>query len=94
MLERPTTEEYAAYYEGYIKLVPEGNIIERLEQQSNIVKTLLSSLTEEQANYRYAEGKWSVKAADCFASPEVTKQIIPVTIRMSLCKVIPLMRTP
>ena len=61
MVERPTTEEYAAYYEGYIQLVPEGNIIERLELQANIVPTLLSSLTEEQANYRYAEGKWSVK---------------------------------
>ncbi|MBT2285670.1 DinB family protein [Paenibacillus polymyxa] len=61
MVDRPTTEEYAAYYEGYIQLVPEGNIIERLELQANIVPTLLSSLTEEQANYRYAEGKWSVK---------------------------------
>ena len=61
MLEKPTTEEYAAFYEGYIKRVPEGNIIERLEQQSNIVQSVLSSLTEEQANYRYAEGKWSVK---------------------------------
>lgn len=61
MVERPTTAEYAAFYEGYIRLIPEGNIIERLEQQANIVQTLLSSLTEEQANYRYAEGKWSVK---------------------------------
>ncbi|XOJ01873.1 DinB family protein [Paenibacillus polymyxa] len=61
MVERPTTEEYAAYYGGYIQLVPEGNIIERLELQANIIPTLLSSLTEEQANYRYAEGKWSVK---------------------------------
>jgi len=61
MVERPTTEEYAAYYEGYIQLVPDGNIIGRLEQQANIVQNLLSSLTEEQANYRYAEGKWSVK---------------------------------
>lgn len=61
MVERPTTEEYAAFYEGYMQLVPEGNIIELLEQQANIVQTLLSSLTEEQANHRYAEGKWSVK---------------------------------
>jgi len=61
MVERPNTDEYAVYYEGYIKLVPEGDIIERLELQANIVPTLLSSLTEEQANYRYAEGKWSVK---------------------------------
>lgn len=61
MVERPTTDEYAAYYDGYIRLVPEGNIIEMLEQQANIVQNLLLSLTEEQANYSYAEGKWSVK---------------------------------
>ncbi|MGC5772854.1 DinB family protein [Paenibacillus pabuli] len=61
MVERPTTEEYAAFYEKYISLIPEGNIIERMEQQAHIVQTLLSSLTEEQANYRYDEGKWSVK---------------------------------
>jgi len=61
MVERPTTNEYAAFYEGYIRLVPEGNIIERLELQANIVQNFLSSLTEEQANYRYAAGKWSVK---------------------------------
>ncbi|MCW3790287.1 DinB family protein [Paenibacillus sp. LS1] len=61
MVERPTTDEYAAFYEGYIRLVPEGNIIEMLEQQANIVQNLLSSLAEDQANYRYAEGKWSVK---------------------------------
>ncbi|QOS79103.1 DinB family protein [Paenibacillus sp. JNUCC31] len=61
MVERPTSEEYAAFYERYIQLVPEGNIIELMEHQSNIVQTLLSTMTEEQANYRYAEGKWSVK---------------------------------
>ncbi|UPK41570.1 DinB family protein [Paenibacillus pabuli] len=61
MVNRPATEEYAAFYEGYIQLVPEGNIIERLERQANIVHMLLSTMSEEQANYRYAEGKWSVK---------------------------------
>ncbi|MEC0127013.1 DinB family protein [Paenibacillus pabuli] len=61
MVERPNTEEYAAFYEKYISLIPEGKIIERMEQQAHIVQTLLSSLTEEQANHRYAEGKWSVK---------------------------------
>ncbi|PQP81530.1 DinB family protein [Paenibacillus sp. PCH8] len=61
MVERPTTDEYAAFCEGYIRLVPDGNIIEKLEQQANIVQNLLSSLTVNQANYRYAEGKWSVK---------------------------------
>lgn len=61
MIERPTTEEYAAFYAGYIRLVPEGDVIELLEKQADTVQALLSSLTEEQGDYRYAEGKWSVK---------------------------------
>lgn len=61
MYERPDKEEYASFYEGYVGLVPEGNVIEILEQQADKVSTAIRSLTEEQGNYRYSEGKWSVK---------------------------------
>jgi hypothetical protein len=61
MYERPEKEEYASFYEGYIGLVPKGNVIEILEQQADKVSTAIRSLTEEQGNYRYSEGKWSVK---------------------------------
>lgn len=61
MYERPDKEEYASFYEGYIGLVPEGNIIEILEQQAGKVSKAIRSLTVEQGNYRYGEGKWSVK---------------------------------
>ncbi len=61
MNERPEPPEYASFYEGYIRQVPEGNVLELLEKQAKQVLASLSSLTEDQANYRYAEGKWSVK---------------------------------
>jgi len=61
MYERPNKEEYHSYYEGYIGLVPEGNVIEILEQQAEQVSAAIRALTEEQGNYRYGEGKWSVK---------------------------------
>lgn len=61
MLERPETNEYNAYFKGYIDLVPEGNLIEILLQQIEETKKLCHSLTSEQAEYKYAEGKWSVK---------------------------------
>ncbi|MBR2566312.1 MAG: DinB family protein [Paenibacillus sp.] len=61
MNEKPGKDEYASFYEGYIKLTPEGNVIELLEQQGQQVHKAIRSLTEEQANYRYAEGKWSIK---------------------------------
>lgn len=53
--------EYAPYYEPYIKLVPEGDIIQILDEQLNETVSLLQGLNEQQALYRYAKGKWSVK---------------------------------
>ncbi|MHA7967634.1 DinB family protein [Paenibacillus sp. CAU 1782] len=61
MIGTPSAEEYASFYEKYVTLVPEGNVIEHLEEQGKDVQALLASLTEEQGNYRYETGKWSVK---------------------------------
>ncbi|WP_409290402.1 DinB family protein [Peribacillus sp. SCS-37] len=55
------TDEYAPYYAGYIELVPDGNPVEVLEKQLDLTIELLNGITEEQALYRYAEGKWSLK---------------------------------
>lgn len=61
MANRPSFEEYNEYFGRYIELVPEGNIVEILEHQLRETDQLFSSLTAEQADYRYAEGKWSLK---------------------------------
>ncbi|MGO4527922.1 DinB family protein [Paenibacillus sp. 2TAF8] len=61
MNERPNKEEYAAFYEGYIHLVPEGNVIELLQKQAERVELSMRSLSEEKANFRYSDEKWSVK---------------------------------
>lgn len=61
MLKRPEENEYPTYYESYLKLVPEGNLLEILEQQLTDTVNLLSGLTEEQGNIAYASGKWTVK---------------------------------
>ncbi|MBE1443971.1 DinB family protein [Paenibacillus sp. OAS669] len=62
MNQRPASSEYAPYYGTYIQLVPaEGDLIQILEDQLQRTSAFLSGLTEEQGNYRYAEGKWSVK---------------------------------
>ncbi|MGJ5816850.1 DinB family protein [Paludibaculum fermentans] len=58
---RPGAEEYAPYFGRYINLVPDGDIRATLREQMDSVVKLLAPLREEQANYRYAEGKWSVK---------------------------------
>ncbi|MFE5322626.1 DinB family protein [Paenibacillus sp. NPDC056579] len=61
MLQRPEQHEYAPYYGTYIQLVPEGNLIQLLDDQLDAALALLSGLSEEEAAYRYAPGKWSIK---------------------------------
>ncbi len=58
---RPSTDEYAHYYEAYVNLVQEDNIVQLLESQLEIVVNLLRDLPEEKGLYRYADGKWSLK---------------------------------
>ncbi|KXY00895.1 squalene--hopene cyclase [Bacillus cereus] len=68
MNQRPSEEEYAGSSGEYIRLVPDGNIIDILlaqeKQMTELLASLtelLASLTESQAAYRYAEGKWTLK---------------------------------
>lgn len=57
---RPEASEHSAYFSRYIALVPEGSIVVLLEQEFERVYTLLSTLTPQQAQHRYAPEKWSV----------------------------------
>lgn len=61
MLVRPSVEEYATYYETYISLVPEGAVTDILAKQLEETTEFIAGLSEELANYRYAEGKWTLK---------------------------------
>lgn len=61
MRERPNSNEYTPYQGQYVSLVPEGDLIEILESQKTRTLGLISGLTEEEANSRYAPGKWSLK---------------------------------
>ena len=60
-ITRPVSGEYAPYYEKYIALVPEGDIVATLAQQLDTTLELLESIDESQANKRYAADKWSIK---------------------------------
>ena len=61
MNQKPTEEEYAGDAGEYIRLVPDGNIIDNLLAQKKQMTELLASLTESQAAFRYVEGKWTLK---------------------------------
>jgi hypothetical protein len=57
----PDPSEYAPFFERYISLVPREKILPLLEAQPAEVRRMLGGLSEEQAGYRYAEGKWSIR---------------------------------
>ncbi len=59
--KRPQSSDYAPYYAKYVSLVPEGNFLDLLESQLREMNRLLKPLTGEQAEFRYAPGKWSIK---------------------------------
>jgi uncharacterized damage-inducible protein DinB len=58
---RPEAHEYASYYEKYVSLVPDGDVVDTLGQQLEGTLSTLRGITDEQADSRYAEGKWSIK---------------------------------
>jgi hypothetical protein len=60
-LNRPDATEYAPYYGKYISLVSDSDILALLSQQLDETLSLLGSISESQANYRYAPDKWSIK---------------------------------
>lgn len=61
MIERPDAFEHAPYQQAYIRLVPEGDLLITLREQASETARLWRGLTPEQADHRYAPGKWSVK---------------------------------
>lgn len=46
---------------GYLELVPEGDILQMLQEQEREITELYGSFSDEQSLLRYAEGKWSLK---------------------------------
>jgi len=60
-IARPQPGEYAPYYEKYISLITSTDILGMLEEQRKQSLLLLSGLSEDDGNFRYAPDKWTVK---------------------------------
>lgn len=60
-MKRPAENEYAPYYQKYVSLIPNGNILQMMEKQNEQFCEFLAQFDEERANYRYEEGKWTLK---------------------------------
>jgi hypothetical protein len=61
MMMRPEKNEYHRYYETYVSLVEETDVVAALIEQTHDLRNMLAGVTEERSLFRYAEDKWSVK---------------------------------
>ena len=60
-MQRPKKGDYAEYYEKYISEIKGSNIHKILESQLSEAIVFLKSIPEEKGEYRYTEGKWTIK---------------------------------
>ena len=58
---RPEPDEFPAHYAAYITSVPELDPVIVCAEQIEETATLLRSLSDTEAMYRYGRGKWSIK---------------------------------
>jgi DinB superfamily len=58
---RPVKGDYGEYYKKYIDLVKGDDIFRILIEQNIDSQNILNSFSENKGNYKYAEGKWTVK---------------------------------
>lgn len=61
MKGRPEKGEAAPEYFRYIDLVPEGDVLARLEAQLDEMMAFLGDVSEEKSLHRYAPEKWSIR---------------------------------
>ena len=57
----PARTEYHDYYHNYIKILPEADPIMLLEKAQEHTLAIIESIPAQLYDYRYAEGKWTVK---------------------------------
>ena len=58
---RPLPTSFPSYFNTYIKLIPESDVMEALRNHAIRADKFFNFITEEQSFYKYSEGKWTVK---------------------------------
>jgi uncharacterized damage-inducible protein DinB len=60
-MAKPNLQRIPAYYHSYINNVKTDDLAAAFKQHQTDLTSFLTQLPDEKWNYRYAEGKWSVK---------------------------------
>ncbi|CAG5085721.1 DinB family protein [Parvicella tangerina] len=61
MITKPTELNTSKYFAGYVNLAKGGALIESLEDACEEALVVYQKVSEEQAEFAYADGKWTVK---------------------------------
>ena len=60
-MPRPDLSRVPEFYHGYISKVKENDLMSALQNSTSELFSLLKAIPKEKHDYRYAEGKWTIK---------------------------------
>ena len=60
-MSKPEKTEYGEFYERYVSLIDETDIVSAFEAQLDEMLEFLGAISEEKSATAYAEGKWTIK---------------------------------
>ncbi len=58
---RPTPDEYPPFYHGYVQKADGADLLQALHLAQDRLRDVLTTVSEEQAGFRYGPDKWSIK---------------------------------
>jgi uncharacterized damage-inducible protein DinB len=62
IIDKPEAGEYSPYAASYISLLPnDGLVLKHLKENLKATGDFILSLSEEKLDFRYSEGKWTIK---------------------------------
>lgn len=60
-MTKPVLKDVPVFYKGYVENVKDMDVLEALEQSSKVALGIFRNIPEEHGEFRYGEGKWSIK---------------------------------
>lgn len=60
-MPRPKPNDYPAFYETYIRLVPDDDLVTAMKASLEQLDSDLSGIPHAKQDHAYTEGKWSIK---------------------------------
>jgi hypothetical protein len=60
-MARPLPTEYAPFYETYVKLVEDDDLVKAFQSSLDEIHENLASIPADRSDYTYAEGKWTLR---------------------------------